>query len=67
VFFIATHIVGWSFQGRIGSPVHLVQQAASLLFLSLLFGWPKQKTGSLYAPLAVHIMNNFYAFAIKSA
>jgi membrane protease YdiL (CAAX protease family) len=67
VVFVAMHIIGWSFQGRIGSPVHLVQMVAPVLFLSLLFGWLKQKTGSLNAPLVFHILNNFYGFALKSA
>jgi membrane protease YdiL (CAAX protease family) len=65
--FIAMHMVGWTFQGRIGSPVHLVQTVAPLLLLSLFFGWLKQKTGSLYAPLAIHVLNNVYQFALRSA
>ena len=65
--FIAMHMVGWTFQQRIASPAHLIQLVAPVLFLSLLFGWTKRKTGSLYAPLAIHILNNFYQFALKSA
>jgi|HubBroStandDraft_5_1064220.scaffolds.fasta_scaffold479199_2 hypothetical protein len=60
------HVVGWTFQGRIGLLNHLAQTAAPLLLLSLQFGSPMRKTGSLYAPLVVDILNNFYQFALKS-
>jgi membrane protease YdiL (CAAX protease family) len=61
------HMVGWSFQGKLGSLFQLVPAVTPLLLLSLLFGWLKQRTRSLYAPLAIHIFNNFYQFALKSA
>lgn len=64
VVFIVLHIIGWFFQAKIGPFDGLVRKLASLLFLSLLFGWMKRKTGSLYAPWLLHFLNNLYAAAL---
>ncbi len=63
IFFVAMHLPGWYFQGRLRSPLSLIQTALFLWLLSLLLGWIKKTSGSLYAPMVVHILNNVYAAA----
>jgi len=65
VVFISLHIVGWFFQSKIGALARIVRPLSSLLFLSLLFGWMKRKTGSLYAPILLHLLNNLYSAALQ--
>jgi membrane protease YdiL (CAAX protease family) len=61
--FVALHVPGWYFQGRLRSPLSLIQTAVFLWLLALLLGWLKKASGSLYAPILVHILNNAYAAA----
>jgi uncharacterized protein len=61
--FVAMHIPGWFFQGRLRSPLSLLQIAVFLWLLGLLLGWIKKQSGSLYAPIAVHVLNNLYSAA----
>jgi membrane protease YdiL (CAAX protease family) len=61
--FVAMHLPGWYFQGRLRSPLSLIQTAIFLWLLALLLGWIKKMSGSLYAPMVVHILNNLYAAA----
>ena len=63
VVFVALHLPGWYFQGRLRSPLSLLQPAIFLWLLALLLGWIKKTSGSLYAPMVVHILNNVYAAA----
>lgn len=63
IVFVAMHIPGWYFQGRLRSPLSLIQTAIFLWLLALLLGWIKKTSGSLYAPMVVHILNNIYAAA----
>ena len=61
IVFVALHLPGWYFQGRLRSPVSVLQPAVFLWLLALLLGWLKKQSGSLYAPMAVHVLNNIYA------
>jgi membrane protease YdiL (CAAX protease family) len=61
--FVAMHVPGWYFQGRLRSPLSVIQTAVFLWLLALLLGWFKKTSGSLYAPMVVHILNNVYAAA----
>jgi membrane protease YdiL (CAAX protease family) len=61
--FVALHVPGWYFQGRLRSPVSMIQTAVFLWLLALLLGWLKKTSGSLYAPMVVHILNNVYSSA----
>ena len=63
IVFVALHIPGWYFQGRLRSPLSLIQPAIFLWLLALLLGWLKKTSGSLYAPIVVHILNNVYSSA----
>jgi membrane protease YdiL (CAAX protease family) len=61
--FVAMHLPGWYFQGRLRSPLSMLQTAIFLWLLALLLGWVKKSSGSLYAPMVVHILNNIYSAA----
>jgi membrane protease YdiL (CAAX protease family) len=63
IVFVAMHVPGWYFQGRLRSPLSMLQTAVFLWLLALLLGWVKKSSGSLYAPMVVHILNNIYAAA----
>ena len=63
VVFVAMHVPGWYFQGRLRSPLSLIQTAIFLWLLALLLGWIKKTSGSLYTPMVVHVLNNIYAAA----
>jgi membrane protease YdiL (CAAX protease family) len=59
--FVAMHLPGWLFQGRSLTLGGFVAPALPLAGLSLLFGWTKQRSGSLYAAILLHIINNLYS------
>ena len=59
--FVAMHLPGWYFQGRMTTIAGFAQQVAPLAALSLLFGWTKKRSGSLYAAIVLHAINNFYS------
>lgn len=61
VTFVLTHFPGWYFQGKL---LPLMEVARPILFLTtlgLLFGWLKRRSGSLYAALLPHALNNIYS------
>lgn len=59
--FVAMHVPGWFFQGRVPTLAGFVQRAVPIAALGLLFGWTKRRGGSLYAPILVHAINNLYS------
>jgi uncharacterized protein len=59
--FVAMHLPGWFFQGRWLTPASFAARAVPLGVLSLLFGWSKKRSGSLYAAVLLHAINNFYS------
>ncbi len=61
IVFVAMHVPGWYFEGRLRSPLSVLQPAIFLWLLALLLGWIKKTSGSLYAAMVVHILNNIYA------
>ena len=61
VVFVAMHLPGWYFQGRATPIVGFAQQVPPLAALSLLIGWTKRRSGSLYAAIVLHAINNFYS------
>jgi membrane protease YdiL (CAAX protease family) len=58
--FVGMHLPGWYFQARLRAPLSAIQPALFLLLLALFLGWLKDRTGSLWACIAVHGMNNAY-------
>lgn len=61
VVFVAMHLPGWYFQGRTTTLVRFALRALPLAGLSLLFGWTKKRSGSLYAAIVLHAINNVYS------
>ena len=61
VVFVAMHLPGWYLQGRTTTLIGFAQRAAPLAVLSLLFGWTKKRSGSLYAAIVLHAINNLYS------
>lgn len=59
--FAAMHVPGWLFNGRFPSTGALVQAMIPIAGLGLLFGWTKKRSGSLYAAIIVHAINNLYS------
>jgi membrane protease YdiL (CAAX protease family) len=56
--FVAMHLPGWFFQGRETTLAGYTARLLPLAVLSLIFGWIKQRSGSLYAPVLAHAINN---------
>jgi membrane protease YdiL (CAAX protease family) len=63
IVFVALHLPGWYFQGRLRSPLSVIQPAVFLWLLAMLLGWLKKQSNSLYAPIVVHVLNNLYSAA----
>jgi membrane protease YdiL (CAAX protease family) len=61
VVFVAMHLPGWFFQGRWLTLAGLAERAVPLAVLSLLFGWTKRRSDSLYAAILLHAINNLYS------
>jgi membrane protease YdiL (CAAX protease family) len=66
--FVLMHLPGWYFQGRMREPLGLLQPAFFLWWLGFILAWSKNagqnnKSGSLYAPMIVHALNNLYVAA----
>jgi membrane protease YdiL (CAAX protease family) len=58
--FVAMHLPGWFFQGSL-TLGNFATRALPLALLSLLFGWTKKRSGSLYAAILLHGINNLYS------
>lgn len=58
--FVLMHLPGYYFQRKFLSPATFVRPALSLVALGLLFGWTKHRSGSLYAAIVPHVLNNAY-------
>jgi membrane protease YdiL (CAAX protease family) len=60
--FLGMHLPGWYFQGRLFrlllSPVG---GALSVLLIGMVFGYVRQRSGSVVAGLLAHAFNNFFA------
>jgi len=61
LLFAAMHVPGWLFNGRFPSTTVLVQAMIPIAGLGLLFGWTKHRSGSLYAAIILHVINNLYS------
>jgi len=61
VVFVAMHLPGWYVQGVATTLISVALSALPLAGLSLLFGWVKQRSGSLYASIVLHAVNNAYS------
>jgi uncharacterized protein len=59
--FVLMHVPGWLFKGRFPSMVSLVLAMGPLAVLSLLLGWTKKRSKSLYGPIVLHAINNLYS------
>jgi uncharacterized protein len=60
LLFCAMHMPGWFFGGRFSSPAGMAAALLPLAVLSLVFGWTKKRSGSLYASVTAHAINNVY-------
>ena len=60
LLFCAMHVPGWIFGGRFPSPAAIAAALLPIAGLSLVFGWTKKRSGSLYASVTAHAINNFY-------
>jgi membrane protease YdiL (CAAX protease family) len=56
--FVAMHLPGWYFQSRETTLAGYTARLLPLAALSLIFGWIKQRSASLYAPMLAHAINN---------
>jgi len=56
--FIAMHLPGWYFQGRTTTLAGYAARLIPLAVLSLIFGWTKKRSGSLYGAIVAHMINN---------
>jgi membrane protease YdiL (CAAX protease family) len=65
VVFIAMHFPGWYFLGHVATFAELARRMAPLAVLSLLFGWTRKRSGSLYAAIVLHAINNFYSALVR--
>ncbi|MDF2460777.1 MAG: exosortase E/protease, system [Candidatus Saccharibacteria bacterium] len=61
--FVLIHCVGWSFQGTLMN--NLVSVVPALFCLSLIFGYIRERSGSLLAPIILHIGNNGFASLLR--
>jgi membrane protease YdiL (CAAX protease family) len=61
--FVLIHCVGWSFQGSLMN--NLVTVVPALFGLSLVFGYIRERSGSLLAPIILHIGNNGFASLLR--
>jgi membrane protease YdiL (CAAX protease family) len=57
LLFLVPHLVGWSFQGRLGANV-LSVYPLSIFVLSLVLGYVRRRSGSLLASVLLHAGNN---------
>ena len=56
--FVAMHLPGWYFQGRATTAAGYIGRVIPLAVLSLIFGWTKDRSGSLYGAILAHAINN---------
>jgi membrane protease YdiL (CAAX protease family) len=61
--FVLIHCVGWSFQGNLMN--NLVTVVPALFALSLVFGYIRERSGSLLAPIILHVGNNGFASLLR--
>jgi membrane protease YdiL (CAAX protease family) len=61
LLFVAMHLPGWLFNGRVTSLATFLPPLIPLALLSLLFGWVKMRSDSLYASMLLHGINNLYS------
>ena len=60
ILFFLIHCLGWAFQGALS--VNLVPlTAGSILLLSLVCGWLRYRSNSLYSSMILHSINNLLA------
>jgi len=60
VIFIFIHCLGWAFQGVLVTNLFSVT-AGSILLLSLVAGWLRNKSDSLYSNIILHSLNNLFS------
>lgn len=59
LMFLGLHLPGWYFMNALGSPQIIV--AASIFLIGLVAGYAKQRSGSTWASITFHFVNNLYA------
>ena len=58
IVFVAMHLPGWYFQGRATTLAGYTARLTPIAVLSLIFGWTKHRSGSLYGSILAHAINN---------
>jgi membrane protease YdiL (CAAX protease family) len=58
------HCLGWAFQGVLQNNLFSIS-AISILLVSLIAGWLRHKSDSLYSSIIFHSVNNFFASIIS--
>ena len=58
IVFVAMHLPGWYFQSRATTLSGYTARLIPLAVLSLIFGWTKHRSHSLYGSILAHAINN---------
>jgi membrane protease YdiL (CAAX protease family) len=66
ITFVLLHLPGWYFSGKLFSSAGFGRSILYLAALSVLLGWLKCRSGSLYAPLLAYTLNNIYSSLLAS-
>ncbi|MFA6391678.1 MAG: type II CAAX endopeptidase family protein [Patescibacteria group bacterium] len=64
IVFLLMHCLGWAFQGVLQNNLFSIS-AISILLVSLIAGWLRHKSDSLYSSIIFHSVNNFFASIIS--
>ncbi len=63
IIFILIHCLGWSFQGTLTTNLFSIN-AGSILLISLIVGWLRYKSKSVYSSILFHSINNLFSSII---
>jgi membrane protease YdiL (CAAX protease family) len=60
LLFLLVHCVGWCFQGTLTANLNPML-VGGILLVSLVAGWLRHRTDSLYSGMVLHAVNNLYS------
>ncbi|MFA6272343.1 MAG: type II CAAX endopeptidase family protein [Patescibacteria group bacterium] len=63
IIFLLMHCLGWAFQGLLQTNLFSIS-AVGILLVSLIAGWLRYKSDSLYSSIIFHSVNNLFASII---
>jgi membrane protease YdiL (CAAX protease family) len=62
MLFVGAHVIGWSFEGRVGAMLTApIGRALSIFFLGMIFGVVAERSGSVAASTLTHLLNNLWS------